>query len=52
MTRVSKRVAGLAAVATVLSAEAESTVSFVFPPDHENTTLRDDIFTSRDSGLR
>jgi hypothetical protein len=34
------------------SDEEESAVSFPFRPDHENTTLRDDIFTPRDSCLR
>jgi len=48
--------------AAVLSAEvdpgavratrAESAVSFPFRPDHENTTLRDDVFTWGNSCIR
>jgi hypothetical protein len=36
----------------VHSDEEESPVSFPFRPDHENATLRDDIFTPRNSCLR
>jgi hypothetical protein len=62
MTRVSKRAVGLAVVATVLNAEVDPGAvratrrnfpsPSCFPPDHENATLGDGIFTSRDSGLR